>query len=308
MYFPYLRGKRYELIAIKKLINDKKINDKILPIIEPVNEKSSDFNNFVMYMIAHKKKFVAIQNPQVGSYKPINTKEFNDARNSRFFIKGRIIKSQTDIDILKKMSSEDTAAVFLNSDIFNLDVSKIDNETVLKIIPDNTSFKMKFQNSKKLILLDDKFNKQKNNSEYLNKPDEFFSIDHQIFDNAGYFGFSDYSIIGKEYNKKGWIPKAVSIHIVYFDENDELRIQHFTSNSNDDTSDQKGKVSEALRKFADWYVDQPKKNQSSGADILIKDYTSKKSPALGQIKEYSIMHHLEVLNRYLDERKKGIHL
>ena len=102
MYFPYLRGKRYELIAIKKLINDKKINDKILPIIEPVNEKSSDFNNFVMYMIAHKKKFVAIQNPQVGSYKPINTKEFNDARNSRFFIKGRIIKSQTDIDILKK--------------------------------------------------------------------------------------------------------------------------------------------------------------------------------------------------------------
>ncbi len=302
MYFPYLRGKRFELKAIEELNDHKKINDKIVPIIEPVNEKPSDFNNFVMYMIAHKKKFIAIQNPQVGLYEPINTSEFNDARNSKFFIKGRIINSQNDIDILQKTSSEDTAAVFLNPDIFNLDVSKIENDKVLKIIPDNTSFKMKFQNSKRLILLDDKFNKQKNNSEYLNKPDEFFSMDHKIFDRAGYFGFSDYSIIGKEYNKNGWIPKAVSIHIVYFDENDELKIKHFTSDSNDDTSDQKRKMSEALGKFKDWYVEQPSKNRSLGADILIKDYTSKKSPILGQLKEYSIMHHLEILNRYLDER------
>ena len=72
------------------------------------------------------------------------------------------------------MSSEETAAIFLNSDIFNLDVSKIDNDKVFKIIPDNTSFKMKFKNAKKLILLDDKFNKQERNSDYLKKEDEIF--------------------------------------------------------------------------------------------------------------------------------------
>ncbi len=303
MYFPYLRGKLFELKAIEELVKNKKINNNIVPIIEPVNEKSQ-FKKLVLYMIDNKKKFVAIQNAQVGSYKKINTKEFKDARNSKFFIKGRIIKSQSDIDILQKMSTEETAAVFLDSDIFNLDVSKIDNDKVLKIIPDNTSFKMKFQNAKKLILLDDKFNKQERNADYLKKKDELFSIDHQIFNNAGYFGFSDYSIIGKEYNDHGFAPLAVSIHLVYFGDKDELRIHHFTSDSNSDIRDPNAKVLEALEKFAVWYDRQPKKNHSLGADILRENYDTKLYHGLGVLKKYSIMHHLEIMNRYLDERKK----
>lgn len=303
MYFPYLRGKQYELKAIEELIKQKKINNKVVPIIEPVRNTTT-FNNLVINMLKHQKKFVAIQNAQVGSYETINTEEFNKARNNKFFVRGRIIKSQTDIDILNKMSSEETAAIFLDSDIFNLDVSKIDNDKVFKIIPDNTSFKMKFKNAKKLILLDDKFNKQERNSDYLKKEDEFFSIDHQIYDKAGYIGFSDYSIIGKEYNDHGFAPLAVSIHIVYFDKNNELRVRHFTSNSNADIRDPDRKVLEALSKFAKWYDKQPDINHSLGADILRENYDTKKYHGLGVLKKYAIMHHLEIMNRYLNERKK----
>ena len=68
----------------------------------------------------------------------------------------------------------------------------------------------------------------------------------------GYVGFSDYSIVGKEYNETGFAPYAVAIHIVYFDTDDSLRVKHFVSDSNDDISDPAGKFQEALSKLVEW--------------------------------------------------------
>lgn len=36
MYFPYLRGRQYELIALRELINNDKLSEHVTPIIEPV--------------------------------------------------------------------------------------------------------------------------------------------------------------------------------------------------------------------------------------------------------------------------------
>ncbi len=36
MYFPYLRGRQFELIALRELIDEGLIGDKIVPIIEPI--------------------------------------------------------------------------------------------------------------------------------------------------------------------------------------------------------------------------------------------------------------------------------
>lgn len=36
MYFPYLRGRQFELIALRELIENDCINSSIIPIIEPV--------------------------------------------------------------------------------------------------------------------------------------------------------------------------------------------------------------------------------------------------------------------------------
>ena len=41
MYFPYLRGKQFELIAIRELAEMLAASGKIIPIIEPVKEVSS---------------------------------------------------------------------------------------------------------------------------------------------------------------------------------------------------------------------------------------------------------------------------
>ena len=36
MYFPYLRGRQFELIALRELLENDLIGDKIIPIIEPI--------------------------------------------------------------------------------------------------------------------------------------------------------------------------------------------------------------------------------------------------------------------------------
>ena len=41
MYFPYLRGRQFELIALRELLEKRLIGDKIVPIIEPVKLTST---------------------------------------------------------------------------------------------------------------------------------------------------------------------------------------------------------------------------------------------------------------------------
>ena len=41
MYFPYLRGRQFELIALRELLEDDLIGNKIVPIIEPIKPTST---------------------------------------------------------------------------------------------------------------------------------------------------------------------------------------------------------------------------------------------------------------------------
>ena len=36
MYFPYLRGRQFELIALRELVEKDVLSGRIMPIIEPV--------------------------------------------------------------------------------------------------------------------------------------------------------------------------------------------------------------------------------------------------------------------------------
>ena len=39
MYFPYVRGRQYELLALRELVSKDLLSSNILPVIEPVNER-----------------------------------------------------------------------------------------------------------------------------------------------------------------------------------------------------------------------------------------------------------------------------
>lgn len=173
------------------------------------------------------------------------------------------------------------------------------SETDVKfnLIPDESGFRRKVRKNR--VLLADKFNKKERNNDYIEIDDEPFSEDHLYYADDGYVGFADYSVVGREYSETGFAPYAVAIHIVYFDADESLRVKHFVSDSNDDINDTAGKFQEALTKLVEW--NEEKKLDTVAMKEFEDLYHREAYPGLGTVKKLSIMHHLELIGRYLDK-------
>ena len=67
MYFPYLRGRQFELIALRELLENDLIGDKIVPIIEPVKPTPTLARTLKLYT-EKEHKHALIMNPEVGEF------------------------------------------------------------------------------------------------------------------------------------------------------------------------------------------------------------------------------------------------
>ena len=176
-----------------------------------------------------------------------------------------------------------------------------DKKPKYTLILNENRFKRKIKEN--TILLDDKFDRKERNSDYLLNEDEFFSDDHLFYKEDGYIGFSDYSIIGKKFIDGGFAPYAVVIHMLYFDDEKNLRIHHFVSDSNYDIKDPANKFYEALNKLIEF--NREKSLGETKAMEQLKDYyKSGDYPGLGSLKKISLSHHLELIGRFLDEEER----
>ena len=173
-----------------------------------------------------------------------------------------------------------------------------DKSAKYNVIPYDMAFRRIRENR---ILLSDRFDavKKERNNDYAKKEDEFFSDDHLYYDSDGYLGFSDYSIVGHEYQEAGFAPYAVAIHIVYFDEEKNLRIHHFVSDSNDDINDPARKFYEAVEKLVEW--NSAMHLETEGIKMFEELHRTGAYPGLGVVKKLSIMHHLQLMGEYLEE-------
>lgn len=305
MYFPYLRGRQFELIAIREMIERNLINDKVIPIIEPV-KASSTFLKTIEISKEHDKALAIIANPKVGSF----IKDISDPKNEKIKekyydlleISGKIIhtriidmKFQETMEFITANYNSKMAICLNNDDIAIFEKYFKGNDFLYNIIPDKTEFRRRIRENR--VMIEDHFIKSERNVDYLDK-DDFFSRDHLYYKEDGYVGFSDYSIIGNEYSETGFAPYAVAIHIVYFDEEKSLRVKHFVSDSNDDISDIAGKFKEAMYKLVEW--NKTVKLNTYGIRKLVEFYTLESYPGLGTVKKLSVMHHLELVNSFLN--------
>lgn len=292
MYFPYFRGKMYELLALKELITDNEIESKyISPIIEPV-KNTTTFRKLLREASKHKFKLNIIINPQVGDFTDKN--ELLDLIDQNGMYGGLIVDKDIDKSLVQHANL-----------LFYKDLSFNINRDVNLVIPDNMIFKNKFRGNRNLIVFADCFNKQDRNADYAQINEEYFSDYHLLYKNNGYKGFGDYSIIGDNYSESGFAPNAVAIHIVFFDKNQSLKIKHFVSDSNQDIKDPAGKLNEALSKFNDWYktLEYKSMNKTSALEELEDLFQQKRYPGLGVLKKIEIKHHMELINEYLSKNK-----
>lgn len=313
MYFPYVRGRQYELLALRELVATGRLSQHIIPILEPV-KLSSTLSKTIEEFISKDRKICLVCNPAVGSFS-VDMKDDDKDTNKKKFLQylsePQIIKAH----IFKKDSSESLSfweekngikknewyIINNNREYLNeyLKVFK-DVEPQMSFIPDDRAFKRGVLGN--ITMLEDRFNKCNRNSDYLNMIDEFFSDDHLFYNEEGFEGFSDYSVIGEDYLESGFAPYAVAIHIVYFDSDRNLRVHHFVSKSNSDIQNPAGKFYEAVSKLNDWILEN--NNQlTRSLDVFIEHYKNQTYPGLGSVKKLSLMHHLETIGKYLDEVK-----
>ena len=308
MYLPYLRGRQFELLALRELVEKNLIGNRIIPVIEPIKPTSTLIKTLISYSDSNKN-IAVIMNPQVGNFlNDIRSLNENNKENSIYKSLKNIMKKENIIhsyimtpniiDVIKKKSKNNKFIVINNS----RDNVKYYLDACSENIPEYTLISeeriIRRSVKKGRVLLDDKFNKQERNVDYMNNDDEFFSEEHLFYEEEGYSGFPDYSIVGEEFKESGFAPLAVAIHIVYFDHEKSLRIKHFVSDSNEDINDPAGKFGEALEKLISW-IDGSHIQMTEGLKQFKLCYDTGKYPGLGTVKKLSIMHHIELINMYM---------
>ncbi|MCD1655182.1 sce7725 family protein [Treponema zuelzerae] len=304
MYYPYLRGRQYELIALREMLEHDLLGTNIIPIIEPVKASSTLISTLESF-VEKKKEVIVIQNPMAGSfsseisrkapYKEKYEKQSNDANIIPAFLVEP--KSANLLGPFVEKETKDT--LLISNDIDTLPFLKsLQNSPRITafVIPDESTFRKNISANK--ISLGDHFKKRVKNSLYSEITDEFFTHDHLSFREDGYSGYSDFSIIGDDYTENGFAPYAVAIHMVYFDMEKNLRVHHFVSDTNGDIYDTAGKFAEALFKLVEF--DELETCNTYAIRIFRELYEGQEYPGLGTVKKLAIMHHLELIKQYFD--------
>ncbi|MDL2216070.1 sce7725 family protein [Ruminococcaceae bacterium OttesenSCG-928-N02] len=316
MYFPYIRGRQYELLALRELASNNLLGDFVMPVIEPVKLSPTLIKTIAEY-IRVKHSVAVIRNPAVGSFMKDYKEAKADTKEETY--KKEFAQLYEDDLILKSIILQKNATSLLshwdkngiekqNLLVVNTDRNYLDlfdeafggNNPRYALIPDESAFRRRIKRNR--VILDDKFEKQSRNADYQETDDEFFSDDHLYFEDDGLKGFADYSVVGNDYQEAGFAPYAVAIHIVYFATDNSLRIKHFVSDSNEDISNPAKKFYEAVSKLNEWYHSAPFP-PTLGLTTLLQHFENQTYPGLGSVKKLSIMHHLELMGKYLSEGK-----
>lgn len=306
MYFPYLRGKQYELLALRESISfiDK---DKIVPIIEPVRTNIASLKTAIAVLAKVEIGLQIILNPEVGDFKHNNSGliQFVDS-----LIKGGLsnliptflISNDAEFYKVKTIIEE---RGYNKSGYSLIHLNKINDLEQLKAFTDATNckynivqiahlFTIRRKLSGNICMLNDYFNRQAKNTEYIKIPFEVFSSDYLYYHEEGCVAFSDYQAIGKDYSEGGGAAYAVAIHLTFKDaDNEDIQIAHFVSDNNDGPENPALKFFEALKKLID-FADE--KNIDSLGIRKFREYHDNQGyPGLGVVKKLSIMHHIELV-------------
>lgn len=309
MYYPYLRGKQFELLALREFAEKHSDNCHIFPIIEPVKAGFNSIKIAINKLNEKSIPFALILNPQngelIGKVETIlkeleellsDTEKWMPAyivnTNSKG-IKAHIESQKYPHAMLICQDSIDTA----NPDFKEL----IEIYEVKKVIfaDNNRLFKRELGRLRKeIIRIDDNFKPQKRNSDYCNIDEEKFSEEVFFYTEDGFIGFADYTVLPSTFIEGGMLPYALAIHLTY-KKNEEIWVKHFVSDTNDDNTNIQGKFGEAAKKAVLFF--QSLHYSNDAISELTSYYNNHQYPGLGVLKKISIKNHLELMNSIISD-------
>lgn len=304
IYYPYLRGRMYDLLALKELVEQRRLSQNVIPIIEPVRD-SKELLQTVQTLIEFQQPFSVIANPQVSVYGLNDTKLFPlpDLSKLDFFHPSAILAADFSSDFVKTTGLQKSLLIVKDYEL----LKAYQKTQVLKavdkvLIPDVARIQLLVAD--KAVKLVDPLTFVKHVEDYQLLEDEFFEPADWNYQVDNFSGFGDYSMVGHVYFDKGMPSRAIALHLIYVTKTGELRIHHFVSDSNEKMSGQKEKFFEALNKMVLWCRQNISGlNQTPALEKLLSYAQQDKFPGLGIIKKLSLMHHFELMSRLLELEK-----
>lgn len=314
MYYPFLRAKQFELIALRELALEGVTQGVIVPIIEPVRDTHNNLT--LAHKVFQEQNQIAylIVNPTTGmlagdSY--IHLEYLSELEKSKFlpafhYNNNSLFISQS----IEKFGLANCMIICpndVNSDDSEFSKLVLKNEVSTIVVSDpnrnRTLHRFIRGLNKNYIRLDDLFEKQARNSDYIEIEPHKFSEEHIYYIEEGFNGFSDYTVLPSEYMERGSTPRTVVIYFTYLTGKNQIWIRHFTSKTSDSISNVQGKFAEAAKE-AVAYCKQSKITNSAISELM-SYYDNEHYPGLGTIKKISIKNHLLVVSQFLRDKKES---
>lgn len=306
-YFPFLRGKQNELLALKMLASTIANKQNVLPIIEPINGNGTTKGSLEKYA-EEGMLFILVTNPRFGGFKGKGG-ELHD----QLCVNGvlgeydnympalhvnRSTRMQEVSDFIEKYETPFRAVIYESEPtiVKVREWCSTDDRIYHHVFLDGT-VSAPFINATPLIrrvMLRDNFIKQERNSDYPTEA-EHFTDRNTAAGNPDNVNWGDYSIIGNDFTEGGGAAKAVAIHHIHKSENTgALEISHFLSDQQETTANVNAKIIEAVDNLVG-NLSSLTPNDTCACEIYREMSATKHSHGLGYLKRLAILHHLETI-------------
>ena len=309
MYYPFFRGKQYELIAIRE--NAKVLRDaEFVPIVEPVKESFNGLIRAVSAVEDQGGRIIVIVNPAFGDHAgneaAVQQLLTNELVGASSVIVGVLATNGADIKHVAKLCSgqkkRKVALLHMGFADGRVLAASLAGQSAIEHHIFNESqcgklYRKHFPDQTR-VLLRDGFTRQ-NNRQYT--PIERFSDLHVTFKDEGMDRFGDFLMVGDDYADGGGPAYAVAIHITCIDKrkDDAMFIHHFVSNRNDTPADPAGKFAEAVAKLvAECKSPKTAIEKTKAVEEFCELHETGHFPGLGYVKKLSMQHHIETMARY----------
>ena len=307
MFYPFLRGRQNELLALRELLDSDKLQN-VTPIIEPV-KASPTLLSTLEHFSESGKEAILVENPIVGSFAkevdrdPDYRAKFEDVLAGYDHLIGmRYCGKGPSLDAISDHATG--KAFFLSMGKRSSYVEECAaNRPRYTIVP-AVNQRLQRKAVGKKIALDSSYKPKNRNADYSEVEDDFLS-EELFYPDSDFAGFSDYSVIGDEYIEGGFMPKVVALHLVYADrEEEQLKVKHFLSPDDASKYDVGMKFHLALGKLVGWAnINSHLVPETQGLNSMREIYDEGRFPGLGVAKKLALKHHIEMVNKMIGEQE-----
>ena len=309
MYYPILKGKQFELTALRELVGHI-ASSNVCPILEPVNLNLAPLATTISELTAAGISSWVVINPSQSEFASDSASNIFASLRTHLatigtgqgsFVPCIKIRDASDAPAIALLKSFTIPFVaYIEGIVTPALVADLMRASAVALNPDKTNISV-WEALPRAVLFHDGFDKKTRNLDY--GIESYYSSLHngyRAFPNA--IGFGDYTILSERLVEGGGPAFVVTLHMSYLDpsRSTKMYVRHFSSYSdNDSQSDPGGKFREALDLLISHVSTNPGNFiNTAGLQEFITLHGTRHYPGLGIVKKASIKHHIQTLSTW----------